>query len=166
VSKKEITDIDEELKNVKFKDLSFNDVQINLRLLGDIKENEKIMIIDGKYMQVDQRYGQFVRRYISSDSRYTTIKFINHLIVWAKKYCTEAVDNVNKNTNREDNLKKLIDLQSLLRSSLTGLSRMAITYNHDKRNLATIETYRSTIQTICDRDLKSVIDNDVKSKMR
>lgn len=142
----------------KFEDLSCQDVQINLRLLGDLKEGEKIMIVDGRYMQVDQRYAQCVRRYMTEDSRTTTIKFVDHIIKWATKYCTDAVNHINE--NRQANLKKLIEIQTLLRSSLTGLSRMAITYNDDKHNLATIETYRSTIQNLCDQDLKSAIEND------
>ena len=143
--------------NEKFKDLSYTDVQINLRLLGDLKEGEKVMIVDGKYMQVDQRYGQSLRRYWTDDSRNRTVYFIEHVIEAAKKYCNEAVDKINMENDKQINLEKLINIQSLLRSSLTGLSRISATYSNDKHNMATVETFRTTIQTFCDQDLKRAI---------
>jgi hypothetical protein len=141
----------------KFKDLSYTDVQINLRFLGDLKEGERVRIIDEKYMQVDQRYVQSVQRYFSSDSRQSTLNFIEHLINWAKKYCNDAVEKIRNNEDRQNNLEKLINLQALLNSAKTGLSRMASTYMGDKHNLATIETFKNTIQTFCDQDLKKAI---------
>jgi hypothetical protein len=144
----------------KFADLSYMDVQINLRLLSDIKEGEKLMVVDGRCITVDQRYVQMVRRYWTSDSRERTLRFINHLIIAAKKYCDEAVEKVKvckNNQIKQDNLEKLINIQSLLRSSTTGLGRMATTYADDKRNLATINTFCSTISVFCDQDLKRAI---------
>ena len=84
-------------KNTEFNDLSYEDVQINLRLLVDLKEGEKLMVTDGRYIQVDRRYVQGFRRYITSDSRSKSLNFINHVIYWSKKYCNDAVENINKN---------------------------------------------------------------------
>ena len=140
-----------------FADLSYMDVQINLRLLADVKEGEKLMVIDGKCITVDQRYVQSVRRYWTSDSRERTLRFINHLIESAKKYCNEAVDKVKKNESKQDNLEKLINIQSLLKNATTGLGRMVTTYADDKLNLATIDTFKSTITVFCDQDLKKAI---------
>jgi hypothetical protein len=145
-------------QDTSFKQLSYTDVQINLRLLSDLKEGEKVMIVDHKYMQVDQRYGQSFRRYWTSDSRIRTLSFIGHIINWAKYYCNEAVEKINNNEQKQINMEKLINIQTLLRSALTGLSRISTTYSNDKHNLATIETYKSTIQTICDHDLKRAIN--------
>lgn len=137
-----------------FASLSYMDVQINLRLLSDVKEGEKLMVIDGKCITVDQRYIQSFRRYWTADSRERTLRFINHLIDTAKQYCNNAVLKIKSEENRQINLEKLINIQSLLRSASTGLGRMATTYAEDKRNLATIETYKSTITVFCDQDLK------------
>ena len=145
-------------QDTSFKQLSYTDVQINLRLLSDLKEGEKVMIVDQKYMQVDQRYGQSFRRYWTSDSRIKTLSFIGHIINWAKYYCNEAVEKINNNEQKQINMEKLINIQTLLRSALTGLSRISTTYSNDKHNLATIETYKSTIQTFCDHDLKRAIN--------
>lgn len=141
----------------KFAELSYMEVQINLRFLGDLKEGEKVMISDNKFMQVDQRYVQAARRWWTSDSRARTLNFISHLIESAKKYCTEAVEKVKLNDQKQINLEKLINIQKLLGNALTGLGRMVTTYGDDKLNLATIETFKSTITVFCDQDLKRAI---------
>lgn len=143
-----------------FQPLKYEDVRINLRVMADLKEGEKVMIVAGKYMQVDQRYIQGIRRYWSSDSRRRTLDFISHIIEWAQRYCREAVNNVNNNHLKQVNLERLLDMQSLLNASLTGLGRMSTTYGDDKLNLATIENFRSTVKTFCDQDLKKAIDAD------
>lgn len=146
-------------EDMKFPDLSYVDVQINLRLLSDLKEGEKVMVV-GKFMQVDDRYIQSFRRYWSSDSRIRTLNFINHVIEWAQKYCEDALEKTKKGDaeQRKNNFEKLLNIQTLLRSSLTGLSRISATYGDDKHNLATIETFKSTIQTFCDQDLKKALE--------
>jgi hypothetical protein len=142
----------------QFKHLSYIDVQVNLRLIADLKQGEKVMIINKSRMEVDRRYFQQLRRFMSNDSRNTTLEFIDHLINETKKYCDEAVNNIKQNINTKINMEKLINLQSLLKSSITGLGRILLTYDDDKYNKATIETYSSKIQTICDQDLKEAID--------
>lgn len=146
-------------KNSEFNDLSYEDVQINLRLLGDLKEGEKLMVTDDRYIQVDQRYIQGLRRYITSDSRSKSLSFINHIIYWSKKYCSVAVDAINSNRDTQDNMASLINIQKLLGGAQTGLGRLLITYGDDKHNKATIETFISTISTFCDQDLKRAISS-------
>jgi hypothetical protein len=144
----------EEDDNEDFKDLSYSDVQINLRVIQDLKEGERIMIVGGKCVQVDQRYGQSIRRYFTSDSRVRALDFIEHIIEWSKKYCKDAVAKITISEDKQGNLNKLINIQSLLTASLTGMGRFANTYSDDKLTSARIETFRSTIQTFCDEDLK------------
>ncbi|VBB17845.1 hypothetical protein YASMINEVIRUS_308 [Yasminevirus sp. GU-2018] len=144
----------------QFSKLTEADVQINLRLLSDIKEGEKIMIVEGRWMKVDQRYVQSVRRWWTEDSRDRTLSFIEHVITSAKEHCNTAVGKVLKNEDKQDNMTKLLTLQSLLNGSLTGLGRMMTTYGEDKHNRATIETYVTMIRTFCDQDLKKAIKKD------
>ena len=148
------------IDDVKFQELSYEDVQINLRLLGDLKEGEKLMISGDRYVVVDQRYIQGIRRYLTSDSRIRSLDFISHVIIETKRYCEEAVKNINQNDYKQINLEKLINIQTLLTGALTGLGRMATTYNDDKLSRAKIETIATTVKTFCDRDLKSAIDSD------
>lgn len=143
----------------EFPKLSYIDVEVNLRLLTDVKEGEKIMISENKRtMLIDQRYVQPFRRYWSSDSRQRTLTFIHHVINNAKNYCNEAVGSIRNNYEREDNMRKLIKLQGLLRTAAAGLGRLQITYGYDKQNKATIDTFIDTVQVFCDQDLKKAIN--------
>jgi hypothetical protein len=171
VETKEQTDDESEFDNYeaieteKFSELTYTEVQINLRILGDLKESEKIMITDEKkYMQVDKRICQMVRRYWTSDSRKRTLRFIAHVIESAKKYCNDAVEKINKKEQIQTNLQLLINIQQLLGNALTGLGRLATTYGDDKLNLATIETFKSTINVFCDHDLKRAISGGIVSE--
>ena len=146
-------------KNPDFKDLSYSDVQINLRMIQDFDEGDHAMIIDGKCLQVDKRFFPSIRRSNmlligTNDSRDRTVDFIEHVIDWSKKYCDEAVKKIDKNEDRQSNFKKLINLQTLLSAAKTGMSKLATTYRDDKLITAKLETLRSTIERFCDDDLK------------
>jgi hypothetical protein len=141
-----------------FRNLSNEDVQINLRLLSDLKEGEKLLVEKNSSLRVDQRYAQCVRRYWSADSREKTLKFIKHVIDAAKGHCQEAVENVLAGKDKLANMDKLLNMQTLLRSASDGLGRIANTYSDDKHNLATINTFKSAITVFCDQDLKRVLE--------
>jgi hypothetical protein len=80
--------------------LSYHDIQINLRLLSDLKEGEKIIIIDNKRMAVDNRYLQSIRRSITMDSRNKTLKFIGDLIKSTRNVCRDSVSNIKLDVNK------------------------------------------------------------------
>ena len=58
--------------------LSIDDIIINLKIISKIKEDDK-MIVNDKTMDVDSRNIQFVRRWLTSDNRETTINFITKI---------------------------------------------------------------------------------------
>ena len=118
------------------------------------------MIVNDNSVQVDQRYIPSVRRTWTGDSRHRTLAFIDHVINWAQHYCTEAVGKVKNNDLKQFNMERLIDMQKLLTSALTGLGRLSITYGDDKLNMATIDNFKSRVTTFCDQDLKNAIDAD------
>ncbi len=146
----------------RFKDLDYDDIQINLRVITNLNEGEKIMIINDKHMQPENRYfSGFIMRGWSGDSVETTLQFIDHLIEETKKQCDEVVVLINSNSSNTDikqyNLNKLIDTQTLLKSSINGLNKLATTYKCNQLNVATIDTQIATIRTFCDQDLKKVV---------
>ena len=141
----------------KFLDLTYIDIQINLRLLSDIKEGEKLIITNNKYLKVDQRYLQSIRRHFSTDSRERTLLFINHLLEHTKQLCTNIVTKITANEEKQINLEMLINIQSLLKSATTGLTRIITTYSDDKHHHATIDIFISSINVFCDQYLKQAI---------
>lgn len=143
----------------EFELLSYEDIQINLRLLGDIVQEEKLHISsDGKHMVVDNRYGQTVRRYYSGDSRQKTLKFIKHVYSETERHCTEIVDLVSDDQQSKENTEKLVNLYGLIESSVRGLDRLNMTYSDDKLCAAKIATIKKNFQTYCDRTLKGTIE--------
>lgn len=144
--------------NDKFDNLTYEDIQVNLRLLSDLKEAEKLMI-DGKFITVDQRYLQNVRRWLSCDSRHRSILFIDHVVNETQRYCKDLVNLIGKNVHHKENMEKLLGLQALLNGSLIGLGRLASTYKDDKLNRARLDTIQDKIKTFCDLDLKKAIQN-------
>jgi len=155
---KEESDEKVEFEDEVFPDLTYEEVQVNLRVLADLKEGERLMI-SKQFIEVDQRYLQSLRRYLTDDSRVRTINFVSHVIEHAKKYCSEAVAKINEDDSKKINMEKLVNLQTLLKASKTGLSRLAMTYSSDKLNHAKIETSLSTIDVFCDQDLKQALKN-------
>ena len=147
-----------------FKELSYEDIQINLRLLGDIVQDEKLHIsANGKKMQVDERTFQPLRRYMCDDSRDKTLEFIKHVYHETERLCEEIVDLVERNEKPKENTEKLINLYGLIGSSGRGLDRLNMTYSDDKLFAAKISTIKKDFETYCDRTLKGTIEGFKKN---
>ena len=136
----------EHKKNADFKDLSYSDVQINLRLLSNLNEGDQLMILDGTYIQVDDRYFfSGLRRAYSSDSRKRSLDFIEHVITWAQKHCLDAVDKIKRGEEEQNNKNKLKNIQFLLTTALSGMDRFANTYKEDRLTESYIDTLRKNM---------------------
>jgi len=142
-------------------DINVQDIQINLRLLGDVKENEKLMVSENKYLMVDGRPLQLIQRWWSDDSRSRTIEFINQLIGCTKEYCESIVLKIEENQHNKENFEELLRFQGLLNSSIIGINRLTVTYGNDKLSRAKLETIISKIRTFCDMDLKKAVKLNV-----
>jgi hypothetical protein len=140
-----------------FKSLTYEDIQVNLRLITDLKKGEKLMIKDDRYIVVDDRFGSSFWRYFSDDSRIRSLDFISHIISETGRYCGDAVKSIGFGKDKKVHMEKLINMQSLLVSVQTGLSRLSETYSDDKLSRAKIDTIKKTIDTFKDQDLKKAI---------
>lgn len=142
----------------EFPKLSFEEIETNLRLLGDLKEHEKLMV-DGKFVTVDQRYVQSFRRWLSEDSRVKAINFIGYVISEASRICTSMCNEMPNSVDANSaNLDKIMNFQLLIKGANNGLSKLACTYNDDKLSKAKIETIQREIKTICDTDMRKIIN--------
>lgn len=142
-----------------FPTLTYESIQVNLGLLSDLDQDEKLHIsADGTKMYVDTRYFQTGRRWYSGDSRHKTLRFIKHLYTETEKLCEEIVALVDANDHPKENTEKLMNLYGLIQGSARGLDRMNITYSDDKWCLSEIRTIKKSYETYCDRTLKGTID--------
>lgn len=148
----------------KFDDMSYEEIQTNLRLLSDVVQAEKLHISsNGKEMNVDDRVGKVFWRWWSGDSRAKTIAFVQHLYSQAEKLCNSLVNKVDMKEEPKENTEKLIRLWNLIKSSGKGLDRLNMTYSDDKKFAAKIGTIKENYETYVDQTLKKTIDG-FKSK--
>ena len=147
-----------------FDEMTYEELQTNLRLLSDVVQTEKLHISsNGKEMNVDDRFGQALWRWWSGDSRKQTMLFIEHLYQQAEIYCNNLVSKVNDGENPKENTEKLIRLWNLIKASGKGLDRLNMTYSDDKKIAARIGTIKENYETYVDQTLKKTIDG-FKSK--
>jgi hypothetical protein len=144
----------------EFDALTYDEIQINLRLMGDLVQDEKIHISsDRKTMVVDNRYDLMgARRAWSGDSRTKTLRFIKHVYAQTEALCNDIVDKVKSNSSPKENTEKLINLYGLIQASAKGLDRLNMTYATDKLCSAKIATIKKGYETYCDQTLKKTID--------
>lgn len=160
---KTLTDDDSDEAD-NFMEMTYEEIQTNLRLLADIVHTEKLHIsANGKEMSVDDRYVQSFWRWWSADSRSKTLRFIQHIYGQAERYCTNLVEKINNRETPKENTEKLIRLWNLIKSSGKGLDRLNMTYGEDKKIAAKIGTIKENYETYVEHTLKQTIDS-LKSK--
>lgn len=119
--------------------LTLDEIETNLRVLGDIKENEKL-VIDGNFIKVDDRYLSSFRRWWSEDNRNLIIVFLSSIINHCKKYYIDMVTIIkNGDNNCKETYNRLSTFTMLIEKSRDGLHNLALTYNSDKLIRARME---------------------------
>ena len=151
---------DEPEQKIIFADLSFHDLEINLRVLSNLKKDEQIMIYKNIHMKVDDRWLKSLRRkpIFSDDSREKTLEFVGHVIFWSERIFDEVADNIKYDRGeKNDNITKLCSIRALLDGSMTGLRNLTLTYNNDNHCNSTIVAYESRIKNMCNKDMGKII---------
>jgi hypothetical protein len=156
---KTVDEMDDDDDGNDFPPLDYEKIQVNLGLLGDLDQDEKLHIsLDGTRMYVDGRFFNTARRWYSGDSRTKTLRFIKHLYCETEKLCESIVDHVKANDYPKENTEKLMNLYGLIQGSSRGLDRLNITYADDKWCLSEIRTIKKGYEAYCDRTLKETIN--------
>lgn len=149
----------------EYENLTYEEIQTNLRLLSDLIQHEKIHVSsDRKKMIVDNRYDVMgLRRKWSGDSRTKTLEFIKHIYAQTEELCNNIVTLVNNREKPKENTEKLINIYGLIQASNKGLDRLNMTYANDKFFTAMVATIKKGNETYCDRTLKGTIDGFKKN---
>lgn len=156
---KTVNDSDSDDDGAAFPALDYEMIQVNLGLLGDLDQDEKLHVsADRTKMYVDDRYLQTARRWYSGDSRHKTLRFIKHLYNETEILCSDIVKKVEAGDHPKENTEKLMNLYGLIQGSSRGLDRLNITYSDDKWCLSEIRTIKKSYETYCDRTLKGTIE--------
>ena len=159
ISEEKVTQGNDEDKKLEPKDFTYDDILINLKLIGQLKEDEKLRIYNNS-IDIDNRYAQSIMRLLYGDSRDATVEFISGLVMASKMQSHKLLDQIDPSDSTTDNkdLKhKLNNLTSDLTSCLNGLDKLKITYRND-------HVFRSKIEVIADR-IRVIIENNMNRKI-
>lgn len=129
-------------------EFTLDEIETNLRLLCDIKQNEKL-VIEGNYIKIDDRYFLSIRRWWNEDERDKILFFLGELINSSKKYYIEMVSEIkNCGNSSKQNYNRLCTLTYLIQESRDGLTNISLTYVNDKLLKSKIETIKREINYI------------------
>lgn len=119
-------------------DNRINQVFINLKIIANIKEYDKLMSYDNQ-IEIDQAsYTQFIRRWWNGRNRKETVQFLKVFIFQETfRIIDETLDNEIKNKQeqvgffRESNHNILQKFLLELKNAISGLQNLKITYSGD-----------------------------------
>lgn len=108
----------------------YEELLTNLKLLSQVKEDDKLMADYGNQYSIDTRYYfQSVRRWIFGDSKDLTCGFIKNIIKSINFHSNDLIEKIDKNNkNKVDDILKLNNLTSDMISCRNGLENLKITY--------------------------------------
>ncbi len=132
-----------------FKELTLDEILINLKILAKIRKDEKLKVIKDT-LSIDNRYFQFWNRWWSDDGRDTTISFIHHMVKQAFLVCDTAIDaSINQSDYYpfgDDNCTVVQRINRELYNSLDGLTTIKLTYATDSSVQSTIDVLMENIR--------------------
>ena len=131
---------------------TYEEVSINLKVIGQVKEDEKLYIYNDT-LHIDNRYFQTIRRLISGDGRDSTIDFICELLKSANLYFLTLLDSLRMNLDPKPINHDLNNLKTDLNFCLYGLEKLKITYRDD-------HVFRSTIDGMIDK-IRVITENNM-----
>jgi len=125
--------------NITKTDQKKDNILQNLINISKINVYDKI-VIDGNDIRIDQRYFQYIRRWLSQDSRVSTINIIENII----NESFDIIDEISSNTEDKKILKlsnseKMHSFLNGLNGSINGLNNLKITYKNDSLIVTKIE---------------------------
>jgi hypothetical protein len=146
-------DNDTDDDNINYDDI--NNILLNLKIISQIKENEKIITLNNN-IEIDNRYFQSIYRWFSGDNRTISLtkietvidnayniidcilinedSLISHKINENNKFINTNNKN-NKNTSDDllskSNSQLLTDFSFNLSNTIKGLDNLKITYKYD-----------------------------------
>lgn len=149
---KDEKDREETTEQINSIELSKEDIFVNLTLIAKIDVGDKLIKNKSeKHLNIDTSYFQFITRWISGNSRNSSLKFLN--LVLRKAF--ELNDSLIKEKT-ETSAQTLFRLTSDLKNSLNGLNNLKQTYCYDKLIQAEIDVMIDNIRSKLDYNSKNL----------
>lgn len=128
--------------NMMEEEINIDDIILNLKMISKIKQNDKMVVING-IISVDIRVLKPLRRWYTADNREDTINFISNIINNALKIATEKNNSTNNNGYYNESIK------NELLSAIQGLDHLSATYKIDNLMIAKIDILKEKINKAC-----------------
>jgi hypothetical protein len=122
-------------------EFSLEDIFINLTLISRIEVGNKL-VKNGKYVNIDTSYFQFITRWFNSQNRSDSIRFTASIL--SRSF--EFSDSLAKHKDDESR-QNLLRLNTSLSNAIGGLSNLSQTYHYDKLTQSEIEVMINNIRT-------------------
>ena len=132
-----VSDSDLEKKMVEPEFLTYDHLLVNLKLLGRLGKDEKLLNNFGN-LDIDNRYLPTFRRWFTSDSRTNTFDMLRKITTSADHHSELLIDKL-KETRDADVKHKLDVLTSDIIAAQTGFRNLIITYRDDESFLSKLD---------------------------
>lgn len=111
---------------------------VNLKSISRVQPYDKLQIIDNIYIIKDERFLQFIQRWLNGDNRKYVLTFIENLII----QCQDFI--LNEKLIMNDRVK----LIRILSGFIIGLENLKITYQEDQITIFILENYIDDIHKL------------------
>lgn len=145
-------------QNVEKNDDQIEKVLLNLKILAEIKEGDKLYLDEDERLMIDNSYIQCIQRPLYGQSRDRTIKFVKTLVNEAidivETTIKEELNGLNNGLNKylkEDNLHLIQRFIKELGGSMKGLNNLKITYRTDTAASSSIDLILEKIGITLDK---------------
>ena len=122
-------------------DINVDEIILNLKMISKIKQNNKMIIVNG-VISVDVRVLQPLLRWYTSDTREDTIAFITNII-------NSALSLVGGEQRLSNHIYDKDTIKQELLSTMQGLDNLSATYKIDNLMVSKIDILREKINKTC-----------------
>ena len=122
-------------------DINVDEIILNLKMISKIKQNNKMIIVNG-VISVDVRVLQPLLRWYTSDTREDTIAFITNII-------NSALSLVGGEQRLSNHIYDKDTIKQELMNTIQGLDNLSATYKIDNLMVSKIDILREKINKMC-----------------
>ena len=111
---------------------------VNLKSISRVQPYDKLQIVDNMYIIIDERFLQFIQRWLNGDNRKHVLTFIENLIIQSQDFI------LNDKLVKDDRMK----LIRILSGFIIGLENLKFTYQDDQITIFILENFIDDIQKL------------------
>ena len=121
-------------------DINIDEIILNLKMISKIKQNNKMIIVNG-IINVDARVLQPLLRWYTSDTREDTIAFITNII--------NSALSIVGDERLSNHIYDKATINQELMNTIQGLDNLSATYKIDNLMVSKIDILREKINKTC-----------------